>query len=219
MPYFDVVKILGYGVIGLGFLLAFFAFRLLSKTQSQPNPNRSVLRSIYFYMVFSIVLCGIGFASQVFDQRRSQEQCEKELNELKATFGVFVKSRERLSKLSGKIEEPKRGHTVRNTFDCNGTLAGFKEGEGVHIWLAVEINGLIWPKERQLQVGQDGKWSDKVYEDGSGSKFSLILIAADEDAHDKIKEWLARGKYEGMNTIEGIVRLDRIDNLQLEDKP
>jgi len=218
----DVIRILGLGVIGLGFLLAFLAYRLLSKIQ--PNPNRSVLRSIYFFMGFSIVLCGIGFVSQVFDQRRFQEQCETKLNELEAKFDVFVKSRERLSKVSGKIEVPVRGHTVPNTFDCAGTLAGFKEGEGVHIWLAVEVSGYIWPKERPLQVGNDGKWSTRVYEDGSGSKFSLILIAADEVAHAKIEEWLARGESEGgrferMNTIEGIVRLDRIDNLRPEDKP
>jgi hypothetical protein len=218
----DVVKILGLGVIGLGFLLALLAYRLLSKIQSQPNPKRSVLRSIYFFMGFSIVLCGIGFASQVFDQRRSEEQ--KELDELKAKFNVFVKSREQLPKISGKIKMPMGGDTVPNTFDCAGTLAGFKEGEGVHIWLAVEVDGFIWPKERQLQVGDDGKWSTRVYENGSGSKFSLILIAADEVAHAKIEEWLARGKsngdkYESMNTIEGSVRLDRIDNLRLQDKP
>jgi hypothetical protein len=226
MPSLGVVKILGLGVIGLGFLLALLAYRLLSKIQSQPNPNRSVLRSIYFFMGFSIVLCGIGFTSQVFDQRRSQEQSEKELNELRAKIDLFVKSRARLSKVKGKIEVPERGHTVGNTFVCAGKVAEegvhIWQGAGIHIWLAVEVNGSIWPRERPLQVGQDGKWSTEVYEDGLVSKFSLILIAADEVAHVKIEEWLDRGKregkYEGMNNIEGMVRLNRVDNLRLEDK-
>jgi hypothetical protein len=216
----DVMKILGLGVIGLGFLLALLAYRLLGKIQLQPNPNRSVLRSIYFFMGFSIVLCGIGFASQVFEQRRSQEQSEEKLK--KCT--VLVDSRELLSKVSGKIEEPIHGSPLSNTFQSAGTLVGFKEDEGVHIWLAVEVNGKIWPKEKELQVDMNGKWSTNVYEDGSGSKFSLILIAADEVAHTKILAWLDSGKrdgsrYETMYAIEGIVRLDRIDDLRLKDKP
>ena len=223
MSGLDVVRILGLGVMGFGFLLAFLAYRLLGKIQLRPNPNSSVVRSIYFFMGFSIVLCGIGLASQLFDQRRSLEQSEKERNELQKKYDALRQGREDLALVSGKIEVPVRGHTVPNRFDCAGTLEGYKSGGGVHIWLAVEINGFIWPKERQLRVGKDGRWSAIVFEDGGGTEFSLILLAADEVAHAKIEEWLAlgksRGKYERMNMIEGSFRLDRVEKLRLEDKP
>jgi hypothetical protein len=56
----DVVKILGYGVIGLGFLLAFMAYRLLSAEQKKPKPNEKMLRSIRDYMIFSIGMIIFG---------------------------------------------------------------------------------------------------------------------------------------------------------------
>jgi hypothetical protein len=134
-----------------------------------------------------------------------------------------VESSKRLSLVSGKIDLPIHGQTVLRTFDCAGRVAGLN-GDGVYIWLAVEVEGLMWPKERNLKVGKDGTWSAKVFEDGSAPTFSLILIAADEVAHGKIEKWLALSKggasgFEGMKPSEGIVRLDRIDGLlRLVDK-
>lgn len=220
---FDVVKILSAGVMGFGFLLAFLAYRLLEKIQDHPVPDQSVLTSVYYFMGFSILLCVIGLASTLLDQRRSQKQCENELTDLKGKFDAFINSRERLTKVGGKIVSPSRGTTVPNTFDCTGTITGFNEGEGVHVWVAVEVNGLIWPKERQLKLGKDGSWSIRVFEDGSGSKFSLVLIAADEAANARIEEWFARGrsaggKFDSMSMVDGMNRLDRVDNLQLQDK-
>jgi hypothetical protein len=54
---FDVSKVLSYGVTGLGFLLAFLAYRLLVKG------NRGA--SIYSFMIFSLLLCGVGLASEL----------------------------------------------------------------------------------------------------------------------------------------------------------
>jgi hypothetical protein len=54
-------KILGYGVIGLSFLLAFLAFKLLLTEQKQKKPRENLLKSIYIFMGFSTVLCTIGF--------------------------------------------------------------------------------------------------------------------------------------------------------------
>lgn len=246
MPSVDVVKILGLGVMGLGFLLAFFAYRLLAKIQSQPNPSQAALRSTYFFMAFSIALCVIGFASQLFDQRlslkqseaklrdlqteleESRKESEAKLRELRVKLDDFIKSREQLSLVSGNISSPADGSVlrstfdggiVRSTFDCSGTAEGF--AQGVHLWLAVELNGLMWPRDRHLRVSSDGQWSAKVFQDGKASKFSLVLIAADEVAHAKIVDWLQRGqrdgKYGELKTVEGIVRLDRKD-IRLENK-
>lgn len=60
MGVIDVVKILGYGVIGLGFLLAFMAYRLLSAEQRKPKPTDRMLKAIREYMYFSIAITILG---------------------------------------------------------------------------------------------------------------------------------------------------------------
>ncbi len=63
----SVVKVLQIGVIGLGFLLAVLAYNLLTKEQKQSNPRSDILKSVYVFMSFSVVLCIIGIISQLFD--------------------------------------------------------------------------------------------------------------------------------------------------------
>ena len=66
----DVLKILQIGVIGLGFLLAVLAYHLLTKEQKQDTPRSDILKSIYVFMSFSVVLCVIGIVSQVIDMNK-----------------------------------------------------------------------------------------------------------------------------------------------------
>jgi hypothetical protein len=42
-----------------------------------------------------------------------------------------------------------------------------------HLWLVVEVNNGVWPKEGELHVLADGSWESTVYEDGATDKFSL----------------------------------------------
>lgn len=66
MPFekIDAEKILSFGVIGLGFLLALLAFWLLYKEQQKANPHKSMLTAIYAFMAFSLLLCLAGLASE-----------------------------------------------------------------------------------------------------------------------------------------------------------
>jgi hypothetical protein len=66
MQGLDVYAILGYGVAGLGFLLAVLAYMLLRNEQHNPEPRPSMLRSIGFFMGFSVVLCVLGLIAQFF---------------------------------------------------------------------------------------------------------------------------------------------------------
>ena len=50
MENLDIVKILGVGLSGFGFLLMFLAYRLLDHLITQPNPNQLIIRSINWYM-------------------------------------------------------------------------------------------------------------------------------------------------------------------------
>jgi hypothetical protein len=64
-------SILSYGVVGLGFLLALLAYRLLGREQQKELPNRSILVAIHVFMIFSAVLCVIGLGSEYLKDRTS----------------------------------------------------------------------------------------------------------------------------------------------------
>lgn len=55
----DIVSILSLGTVGLGFLLAFLAFRLLSGEKPRERP-------IYIFMLFCLILVVIGAALQFY---------------------------------------------------------------------------------------------------------------------------------------------------------
>jgi hypothetical protein len=56
----DFVSILQFGAIGLGFLLAFLAYKLLANEQSRDTPRSNIITAIYVFMVFSFLLVILG---------------------------------------------------------------------------------------------------------------------------------------------------------------
>lgn len=64
-------SILSYGVVGLGFLLAFLAYTLLGREQQKEQPNRSILVAIHVFMIFSATLCVLGLGSEYLRERPS----------------------------------------------------------------------------------------------------------------------------------------------------
>jgi hypothetical protein len=73
MTTFDPLKALSYGVIGLGFLLAFLAYRLLTREQSRKAADPNVLRATYVFMFFSLALTCLGLVSEFLRYRSSEE--------------------------------------------------------------------------------------------------------------------------------------------------
>ena len=69
----DFISILSLGVVGFGFLMALLAFFLLRAEQKKPIEQQStnIRKSISNYMAFTIALCLIGLASQIFDGAKS----------------------------------------------------------------------------------------------------------------------------------------------------
>ncbi len=88
----DPVQILSYGVIGLGFLLAFLAYLLLAREQKKKTPQEMIVKAIYSFMVFSFGLCLIGVANEVFGGTGSSEdaaelaQCLANLTQAEAEW-------------------------------------------------------------------------------------------------------------------------------------
>lgn len=116
-----------------------------------------------------------------------------------------------------EITSPVASQSVPRAFRAAGSAS--KVGVNVHLWLAVEANGLIWPKEGQIIPDDSDSWTATVFEDGASDLFSLSLLAADRRGHKNIEAWLDSGKRSGMYTelrsLRGTRRVSRVDGLRL----
>tara|TARA_B100000378_G_C18011186_1_gene400716 strand:+ start:742 stop:1182 length:441 start_codon:yes stop_codon:yes gene_type:complete len=95
----DISTLLSYGAIGLSCILALSSYFLLRKEQNKEIPNRQMLNSIYFFMIFSLLLSIGSFI---------KESKEMEVNSLKESNTAKLKSarsilEDLLNDKSGKI--------------------------------------------------------------------------------------------------------------------
>jgi hypothetical protein len=134
------------------------------------------------------------------------------------TSGESARQTDAFDKVKGTIKDPIPGQLVRPTFHCSGTVSGMDSA--LSLWLAVEVGGLVWPKESRVVVDQDGTWSVTVFEDGAASEFAVGLFLGDSAVDGWILKWLQRGRrtgnYQECKGIPGARRLDRVDGLRLE---
>jgi hypothetical protein len=143
-------------------------------------------------------------------------QCISEIPFVSDTTGRLLKRRTSLDWAKGEIGEPKPDQDVEATFCCSGWVDGL--GPGSHLWLAVEVEGRIWPKEREVLVEKDGSWKETIYEEGRTPTFSLSLFVADNRANKRIRAWLDKGdetgRYEELRRLPGTRRIARVDGLR-----
>ena len=120
-----------------------------------------------------------------------------------------------LDKVKGEILEPQSNQAVDRTFHCSIAIEDLESG--CHLWLAVEIKGQFWPKERELHLEENGTWKGGLREGSEGAVFSLCLLAADDKAHQQIESWRDRGlaanAYEAFRLIPGTRVIASIDGL------
>lgn len=92
--------------------------------------------------------------------------------------------------LRGSIQSPPEGARVARVFTVQGTVAG----EPRHLWLAVRIGDLYWPKEPEL-VATNGKWTGEVREGGNppNGRFEVVLLDVPQATSAAFAEWLRRG--------------------------
>jgi hypothetical protein len=114
------------------------------------------------------------------------------------------------------IDEPRPNQTVIRTIPCSGAASGVQSN--THLWLAIEANGFVWPKEGEVYIAND-RWSATIFEDGATKKFSIALLLATPDADTFIRKWLEEGRRKGeyaeMKGIPGTERVARVDGLRL----
>ncbi|PCJ22895.1 MAG: hypothetical protein COA96_13120 [SAR86 cluster bacterium] len=114
MESLDFYKILSYGAIGLGCILAFLAYKLLRKEQNWKVPRESILKSINIYMGFSIVLTVVGFVTEFAIENRivdlkTQINTEHARNlEIAETLSLLLESKELAVLATGGSDEVKR---------------------------------------------------------------------------------------------------------------
>ena len=119
--------------------------------------------------------------------------------------------------VQGGIDQPKPGQAMERTCQCSGWASSV--GPDMHLWLAVELGGLVWPKEGEIHPDSNNRWNGVIFEDGANDEFSLALYVANEDGHRRIRDWFEIGKRSGqyaeMRGIAGVQRIARIDRLRL----
>jgi hypothetical protein len=122
-----------------------------------------------------------------------------------------------LNQVRGRIEEPAPSLTVARKIECAGWATGL--APGLHLWLATEVNGLIWPKGSEIRVDSNDRWSKTIFEDGAITEFSVSLLVANAEAHDAMTKWLQAGQqagnFERLSKVFGTERIDRVDGLSL----
>jgi hypothetical protein len=124
-------------------------------------------------------------------------------------------------RVRGEIKQPTVDQEVGDTFVASGSAKGVQQG--LHLWLAIEINGRIWPNEGELLLEDDGSWKTTVFEEGTAARFSLSLFAANEEGHDYIRSWLRSsvqtGSYPELRRTIGMRRLARVTGLRRQKQP
>jgi hypothetical protein len=121
-------------------------------------------------------------------------------------------------KPQGKILIPKNGGSVERHFLVSGELSDIPRG--YQIWLAVEKENLIWPKEPMISPN-DHRWSRMIKENSLplGESFSLSLLCVSPKGQTMIEKWFAQGaltvEYPGLKEIEEISRLDIVNRITL----
>lgn len=128
---------------------------------------------------------------------------------------MILRERSMLDWVKGDITRPQPSDMVPDVIVCSGWAEGL--GSNLHLWLAVEIKGCIWPKEGEVSVDNDGSWNKTIHEEGVTDSFSLSLFVANKNANRRIRAWLDKcdetGHYSEFRRLPGLRRIARVDDL------
>ncbi len=188
MGNINITSILRIGVIGLGFLLALFAYRLLSRELQNQKEKKILERDpsinmIYAFMGFSIVLCLIGIVSEVIHERSGKDDSALE---------SVIAEREGLKTKLGKKEET-FSNKINDLTEAKGRL--------------VDTN--------RLQAQEISKLEDKIVE---LAKKEMALNAQLFDSirkEDISKNYILKSKYDDKSKEAKSLRAE-LDKKKLE---
>lgn len=121
--------------------------------------------------------------------------------------------------VTGSIDEPREGQVVQSDFVASGSARDL--GKQARLWLAVEIDDRIWPKESRIVIRDiEGRWSHPVFEDGAADQFALSLWAVNIEADRVLQSWLDASNrtrtFPELRPLPGMRRLARVRGLRRE---
>lgn len=152
-------------------------------------------RSVVFYVVVPILVAVIGGIFVLFS-------------------GILSRPDPQEEKTGGQIISPESGQEVTSNIKVQGKLSGVPEGK--HVWIAVKVGDLLWPKEPEINPG-DRVWDVTIFEPSAGRSFALVLLLVDENGNKQIYNWLERGRrfgdYPGFSRVPGSTQLDIVSDL------
>lgn len=132
-----MITYLAYGSIGLGLSLAILNFHLLRNEQLQPNPRQTIIRAVYVFMVFTLLLTSLGFASEYLDRTKEIWRLANNLSELNDSLDNMKKYVSKLEIVISKFDKMKHSLELLTSFkgdklnrintDLNSDLKSIKE--------------------------------------------------------------------------------------------
>lgn len=234
VPVLDtLLKFAQLGAIGIAIVLAYFTYDLLTREQARDPIREPILRSIKNYMWLVVFVCLVAGACQGFDMmykasqtRTDLDAADKELKRLRVTYESF----DLMYKVDGEIAKAEQvSPGALKDLRCSGTVRNLVDG--LHLWLVVEIDGFIYPKEPELtsRVKPEKQWTADINHDGPAKDFSISLVVANKNGNETIREWFDKAPqidpstsrpygYTKMSWPKGVVRVHRMDAARIVRK-
>ncbi len=193
-------------------------FSLLSTIAAKLYKSRDIATRLAAAQTGNAKLAGLETLLEL--EQLPVRKAAEEYNRVNSEVGfvpeyLATSSKNVIELAKGEIQIPKQSQLVNSAIRCSGWAEDIRPG--CHLWLAVEIKGRIWPKEREIFVDDKGAWECTISEEGEQDKFSVSLFAVNVTANRKIRAWLDRsdvtGDYVELRRLAGMRRLARVDGL------
>lgn len=127
-----------------------------------------------------------------------------------------ARAKDALNAVEGYIFEPVPNQEVDRRIECKGLVKNVEPD--LYLRLAVEVGGLIWPKEGAVNVNEGGEWDATIFEDGEPERFSVALYVMNAEGDKKVNDWLNEKDYRGMRRLYDARRIAAVDGLRLANK-
>ena len=186
------VGLLRLGSIGLATVFAILVVAFIIRLGNAPGRANVRPGWIYAALATFVVLFALFLVADHYDQSKiSVAEHDRRMKAQKAESDEIIDTMKNMNKISGKISRPKEGETPgKKKIECAGTVSKFHKESGLHLWLAVEVNGFIWPKEPESDVNPSGEWTAPIFQDGPEAPFSIDLLVVNDRTHQDFSSWI-----------------------------
>lgn len=124
--------------------------------------------------------------------------------------------------IEAEITTPQRGDIVLKEIYCAGTINNVPDK--AVLCLAVEVDGLVWPKETKVKVDNEGNWHATIWHDSKdpGEEISIALWIMSTITKERLNSWLFNKTKKGFPGMERIdpdgFRLIRVSDIHYQFK-